>query len=77
MLAMAQASESGGPSALMVPTEILATTIAPIAKKAGLKVLLLTGGIKGNERDSVLDRLNKGQTHIIIGTHTLSYSKGY
>ncbi len=47
LLSMAHAAESGGQSALMAPTEVLArqhfATIAPLAEKAGLKAALLTG----------------------------------
>jgi len=75
LLAMAQAAESGGQSALMAPTEVLArqhyATIAPLADKAGLKAALLTGREKGHERALILESLGKGETHIIIGTHAL------
>ncbi len=44
LLSMAHAAESGGQSALMAPTEVLArqhfATIAPLAEKAGLKAAL-------------------------------------
>ncbi|MCR2199453.1 DEAD/DEAH box helicase, partial [Salmonella enterica] len=73
LLSMAHAAESGGQSALMAPTEVLArqhfATIAPLAEKAGLKAALLTGREKGKERQRVLDELADGTIHIIIGTH--------
>ncbi|WP_208438359.1 DEAD/DEAH box helicase, partial [Bartonella taylorii] len=47
LIAMAQIAENAGQSALMAPTEVLArqhfATIAPLAAKAGLQIVLLTG----------------------------------
>ncbi|RCL00583.1 MAG: ATP-dependent DNA helicase RecG [Candidatus Tokpelaia sp. JSC189] len=75
ILAMVQAAESGGQSALMVPTEVLArqhyATIAPLTEKIGLKTALLTGREKGRERSLILESLNSAKAHIIIGTHAL------
>jgi len=75
LLAMAQVAESGGQSALMAPTEVLArqhhATIVSLAEKAGLKAALLTGRERGRERIRILDSLSKGETNIIIGTHAL------
>lgn len=79
LLSMAHAAESGGQSALMAPTEVLArqhfATIAPLAEKAGLKTALLTGREKGKERQRILDELADGTIHIIIGTHALFQDK--
>lgn len=79
LLSMAHAAESGGQSALMAPTEVLArqhfATIAPLAEKAGLKAALLTGREKGKERQRILDELADGTIHIIIGTHALFQDK--
>ncbi|PRD58515.1 ATP-dependent DNA helicase RecG [Phyllobacterium myrsinacearum] len=79
LLAMAHAAESGGQSALMVPTEVLArqhyATIAPLAAKAGLRTALLTGREKGREREDILDGLRSGAIHIVIGTHALFQEK--
>lgn len=75
LLAMAQAAETGGQSALMTPTEVLArqhyATISALAAQAGLHVALLTGREKGRERAAILESLKKGETHFIIGTHAL------
>jgi ATP-dependent DNA helicase RecG len=75
LLAMARAAEAGGQSALMAPTEILArqhlSTIAPLAEKAGLKAALLTGRLKGREREAVLSEIANGSVQIVIGTHAL------
>jgi len=75
LMAMAQAAESGGQSALMAPTEVLARqhyqTISTLAEQIGLKTALLTGREKGNARQNVLDGIAAGTTSIIIGTHAL------
>ena len=75
LLAMARAAESGGQSALMAPTEILArqhmATIAPLAEAAGLTTAVLTGREKGRERAAVLSGLADGSIHIVVGTHAL------
>ncbi|PWU76547.1 ATP-dependent DNA helicase RecG [Ochrobactrum sp. POC9] len=79
LLSMAHATESGGQSALMAPTEVLArqhfATIAPLAEKAGLKAALLTGREKGRDRNAVLEGLKSGEIDIIIGTHALFQEK--
>ncbi len=79
LLSMAHAAESGGQSALMAPTEVLArqhfATIAPLAEKAGLKAALLTGREKGRDRSAVLEGLKSGEIDIVIGTHALFQEK--
>ncbi|MDT6941835.1 ATP-dependent DNA helicase RecG [Brucella pseudogrignonensis] len=79
LLSMAHAAESGGQSALMAPTEVLArqhfATIAPLAEKVGLKVALLTGRDKGKDRIATLEGLKSGEVDIIIGTHALFQEK--
>ncbi len=75
LLAMVQAAEAGGQSALMAPTEILArqhlATIGPLAEAAGLRAAVLTGREKGRERADVLAGLADGSIAIVIGTHAL------
>lgn len=79
LLAMAQAAEAGGQSALMAPTEVLArqhfATIEPIARRAGIRVALLTGREKGRERDEILAGLQNGDVTIVVGTHALFQEK--
>lgn len=79
LIAMAHAAESGGQSALMAPTEVLArqhyATIAPLAEAVGLKAALLTGREKGRDRQRILDELRVGDIHILIGTHALFQEK--
>ncbi|MGF9691422.1 ATP-dependent DNA helicase RecG [Rhizobium sp. 0TCS1.26] len=75
LMAMADAMEAGGQAVLMAPTEILArqhfATISRFAAAVGLKVEVLTGRVKGRERDEVLARIASGEAQIIIGTHAL------
>ncbi|MGH1418319.1 MAG: ATP-dependent DNA helicase RecG [Hyphomicrobiaceae bacterium] len=75
LMAMAAAVEAGGQSALMAPTEVLARqheeTVAPLAKKAGLQIGLLTGREKGKARKEILAALEAGLIDILIGTHAL------
>ena len=75
LMVMLGAVEAGYQTAIMAPTEILARqhfeTIEPLAKAAGLEVVLLTGRNKGKPRDAILEKLASGAAHIAIGTHAL------
>jgi ATP-dependent DNA helicase RecG len=75
LLAAATVIEAGRQAALMAPTEILVrqhlATIAPLAKKAGIRVAVLTGRERGKERAETLDRLALGEIDLLVGTHAL------
>ncbi|MGE4371832.1 MAG: ATP-dependent DNA helicase RecG [Xanthobacter sp.] len=75
LLAAATVIENGRQAALMAPTEILARqhleTIAPLAEAAGIEVALLTGREKGRARKVLLEKLEGGNIHILLGTHAL------
>ena len=75
LLAMLNAIEAGGQAAIMAPTEILArqhlATIEPLAEAVGIGVVLLTGREKGKTRQTVLDKLESGETTLVVGTHAL------
>ena len=75
LLAMTTAIEAGCQTVLMAPTEVLArqhlATIAPLAEKAGIEVVTLTGRDKGKPRQLILDKLASGEAKIAIGTHAL------
>ncbi len=75
LMAMAVAIESDTQAVLMAPTEVLArqhyATIAPLAEKIGLEVVVLTGRDKGKPRQKILERLSSGEARIAIGTHAL------
>ncbi|MCX8076760.1 MAG: ATP-dependent DNA helicase RecG [Aquificaceae bacterium] len=65
----------GYQSAVMVPTEILAQQHYESFKKflepLGVKVGLLTGSVKGSLRKSVLHHTERGNIHVLLGTHAL------
>ena len=62
-------------AALMVPTEILAEqhylNLRPFCEDLGVKITLVTGTLKGKERQAVYQDIESGITQIIIGTHSL------
>ena len=70
---------SGGQTALMAPTEILANqhfeNIKNILIETNMKIELLTGNTKKKDRDVILEKLEKGQIDLIIGTHALLNEK--
>lgn len=78
LMAMAAVAEGGAQSALMSPTEILATqhykTLAPICVKAGIGIELLTGKMPAADRRAALARLASGKSTIAVGTHALFQS---
>jgi ATP-dependent DNA helicase RecG len=78
MLAAAWAAESGGQTAFMAPTELLARqhhrTLEPLARAAGLEIAILTGREKGREREATLAGLAAGRIAIVVGTHALFQS---
>ena len=66
---------SGHQSALMAPTEILATqhynTIKSLLKGTNIKIELLVGSLTKKEKLEIYDRLQNNKIDIIIGTHAL------
>lgn len=78
LMAMAAVAESGAQSALMAPTELLATqhyrTLAPICVKASIGIELLTGKMPAGDRRAALERLASGDSSIAVGTHALFQS---
>lgn len=78
LMAMAMVAEDGGQSALMAPTELLASqhfrTLQPLAEMAGLKVVLMTGKMPAAERRAALAGLADGSITIAVGTHALFQS---
>lgn len=75
LLAMAYIVESGHQTALMVPTDILARqhfqTFSHLFEGMPVHVRLLTGRDKGKARQKILQELQTGQCHILIGTHAV------
>ncbi len=68
-------SKNGMQSALMAPTEVLATqhfeTFSKLFENTGIKCDLLTGSTKSKEKKEIKERLKNGETDLIIGTHAL------
>jgi ATP-dependent DNA helicase RecG len=79
LLAMAAIAEDGAQSALMAPTELLATqhfrTLAPLCEQAGLSLALLTGKTPAAEKRAVQSGLASGDIRIVVGTHALFQSE--
>jgi ATP-dependent DNA helicase RecG len=76
--AMLQVAESGGQSALIAPTEVLAAQhVRSIARMLGpqlapeLMPTLLTGQLSAAERRKAALRVASGQARIVVGTHAL------
>ncbi|ODT72906.1 MAG: ATP-dependent DNA helicase RecG [Pelagibacterium sp. SCN 63-23] len=78
LMAMAAMTESGAQSALMAPTELLASqhfkTIGPLCDAAGITCALLTGKMPAAERRKILAGLASGAISIVVGTHALFQS---
>lgn len=68
-------SFSGYQSALMAPTEILASqhyeNIKSLLEPLGIHVSLLIGSLKKSEKKKIIEDLKEGNIDILIGTHAL------
>ena len=66
-------------SSVMVPTEVLARqhfeSFSTALEKYGIKVVLLTGSIKGRERKETLNKIENHEADVVIGTHALIQEK--
>ncbi|MEF9983337.1 MAG: ATP-dependent DNA helicase RecG [Oscillospiraceae bacterium] len=66
---------NGGQSAMMAPTEILATqhynSLEKVLKPLGVNVGLLTGSMTAKEKRITREKLLSGEINICIGTHAL------
>jgi ATP-dependent DNA helicase RecG len=74
-MAILAAVEAGYQTALMAPTEILAEqhymTLVQLLPSLGVPVALLTGAIKGREREALLEGAAAGTIPCLVGTHAL------
>ncbi len=79
IISMYIAIRSGYQTALMAPTEILATQhyeeIKPLFDKLGIKAVLLTGSTKASQKKKIYDSAEKGEIDAVIGTHALLSEK--
>ncbi len=75
LYAMLMAVASKHQAALMAPTELLAeqhfASISAMLEGSDVRVELLTGNVTGQERASLLGRLERGEVDLLIGTHAL------
>jgi len=75
LLAMMPMIEAGYQAAFMVPTEILGkqhlATIRQLTKGLGINSAILTGKMTAVERRCIMEALENGEIHIIVGTHAL------
>ena len=75
LLCVLIAADNGFQSAIMAPTEILATqhyrSIVEMVETTGLKVELLTGSTRKKKREEIAEGLLSGEINLLIGTHAL------
>jgi len=75
LISMLTVIESGFQTTLMAPTSILAyqhyENISKLIQDLPIKIDILTGKDKGKTRIEKLNKINNGDTQIIIGTHAL------
>ncbi len=74
-MALLVAVEAGGQGVMMAPTEILARQhlegLKPLADDAGVVLEILTGRDKGKDRRAKTEALQRGDIHILVGTHAV------
>lgn len=74
-LAALSAARAGYQTALMAPTEILASqhaeTLSRLLEPFGLVVGLATGSVKGKARTTLYDQVANGTVAVVVGTHAL------
>ena len=75
LIAAYKAVKSGYQAVIMAPTAILASqhleTFNDILKDSGIRCELLISGITKKKKTEVLERLEKGEIDILIGTHAV------
>lgn len=74
-IAIWAAIQNGYQAALMAPTEILAIQhangLAKMLEPFGIRVALLTGGLRAAEKRTTLSAIESGEADLIVGTHAL------
>ncbi len=75
LMAMLMAADNGFQACIMAPTEILAQqhyeSIHSLIKPLKLHVALLTGSVKGKQREEILKLCRLGELSFMVGTHAL------
>jgi len=79
LLAAIVAMENGLQVAFMAPTEILAAqhygNIARLLASSRFRVDMLTGSTPGLQKHTLLSHIERGTTHLVVGTHALVQEK--
>ncbi len=79
MAAAYMAVKNGYQAIMMAPTEVLASqhydSFSEIFRPLGIRVLLMTGGMKAKEKREALEKAENGDADIIVGTHALIQEK--
>ena len=69
------AAKNGVQSALMAPTEILASqhyrTLSSFLEPFGVRVCLLTGSMTAKKKEKIRGELGAGEIDVIVGTHAI------
>jgi ATP-dependent DNA helicase RecG len=75
LLSMLIALDNGHQACLMAPTEILAQQhfagISALLQQMPVQIGFLSGSVKGKKRKMTLEALQRGDLHLLIGTHAL------
>lgn len=78
-LAARQAASHGFQTALMAPTEILASqhaeTLDKLLAPFGVRVGLLVGSLKGKARHALYEQIANGEVDVVVGTHAVIQDK--
>ena len=79
-LAMLQAIANGHQAVMMAPTELLAEqhfrNFKNWLEPLGLRVICLTGSVKGRARAAALEAVQSGAAHLVLGTHAVFQEGG-
>jgi ATP-dependent DNA helicase RecG len=79
LLSMLLAADNGFQSCLMAPTEILAQQhyqgLSELLKDLGVELALLTGSTKTAARKKIMQGLQDGSLHFVVGTHAVIEEK--
>ena len=74
-LVACQVAHFGFQTAIMAPTEILASqhaeTLSKLLQPLGITVGLLTGSVKGVARKTLYEQIANGAVQVVVGTHAL------
>lgn len=74
-LVACQVAHAGYQTAIMAPTEILASqhaeTLNKLLSPFNIRVGLLTGSVKGIARKTLYEQISSGEVDVVVGTHAL------